>query len=75
MALVLAKIESSNIESFGYEVQNSLLGISFKSGGLYFYFGVPKNIFEALQQANSKGSYFSQNIKDRYQFTKVELVK
>lgn len=63
--------QSSNIASFGYDETGSTLIISFKSGGTYSYSGVPLSIFEQMQLASSKGTFFANNIKGRYPYSKI----
>lgn len=65
----MIRVQSSNISSIGYE--NGTLRISFNSGGLYSYSGVPESVYTSLMSASSHGSYFAQHIKDRYPFTKL----
>ncbi len=64
-------VSSSNIRSVGYEVEAQMLELEFHSGGVYRYSGVPEVIYRGLIRAASKGSYFHQNIKDRYSFIRV----
>lgn len=60
---------SSCIASVGYE--NSTLEIAFVDGDLYQYLNVLKYIYLGLMSATSKGQYFNNYIKDRYQMKKV----
>lgn len=65
-------VQSSNIASVGYELSTSTLEIEFKSGGIYQYSGVPQDIYEGLMNAESKGGYFHQNIKNGgYPYKKI----
>ena len=64
-------VSSSNIRSVGYEVETQKLELEFHGGGGYRYSGVPEAIYQGLMRAASKGSYFHQNIKDRYPFIRV----
>jgi hypothetical protein len=73
MKLVLAKVESSNIESLGYNSDTAILAVKFLNSGTYLYAGVPLEIAAPmLTQAFSVGSYFAQNIKGRYKYCKLE---
>ncbi len=56
-------IESSNLESVGYDEKKQILEIEFNHGGVYQYFDVPQDIFDELMDAGSHGSYFYHNIK------------
>lgn len=64
-------VQSSNIDSIGYDKENLTLEIEFEHGGVYQYNGVPENEYNNLMSANSIGSYFAQNIKNNYQCQKV----
>lgn len=58
------KVESSNLESVGYQAPSMILEIEFKNGGIYQYFNVPESIFIDLMNASSHGSYFHANIRN-----------
>lgn len=73
MNVVMAKTESSNIDSVGYDRDFHLLAVQFKSTGLYLYHGVPAEIAAEMESAESKGKYFNENIKTRYNFTKLQV--
>lgn len=61
-------VDSSNIEAIGYE--DGELHVQFISGGHYIYHGVPRQVFDDLMNAPSKGSFLNREIKNVYQFTK-----
>jgi len=63
-------VESSSIDSIGYE--NEVLEVRFRNGGLYRYFLVPELMYELLMQAPSKGRFFNQNIRSRYEGVRLE---
>lgn len=62
-------VNSSNIKSIGYD--SGSLEVEFHSGGIYQYRNVPEPIYNAFMRASSKGSFFDQNIKDKYLTTKI----
>ena len=64
-------VTSSNIASVGYEAETMTLEIEFNNGRVYQYQGVPQEVYEALIQAGSKGSYFNANIKNSYSCTRL----
>jgi hypothetical protein len=64
-------VRSSNLKSVGYDDTNQILEIEFHHGGVYQYFGVSENVYDELMSANSKGSYFSSNIKNFYRTQKL----
>lgn len=64
-------VNSSNLESAGYDSNVNVLEIEFKRGAIYHYFDVPENVFHELINASSVGSYFNHNIRDVYQCQKI----
>ena len=64
-------VESSNLASIGYDAENEILEVEFNHGGVYQYFDVPKEEYEALMNADSLGSYFYHNIRDVYEYEKL----
>lgn len=77
-------VESSNIESVIW-VQNSqrskwgTLGIKFKvkrkspGNWVYLYKNVERDVFDSFLLAESKGKFFTENIRDNYQTSKILL--
>lgn len=68
-------VESKSIASIGFRSELRVLEVEFRSGALYRYFSVPRSIFEALQKAESKGRYFSQSIRGKFEFKRLADVK
>ncbi len=64
-------VVSSEMSSVGYHPPSGILEIEFKSGAIYQYFIVPKKIYDGLIVAESKGSFFAQNIRDRFVYSRV----
>jgi len=63
-------VDSSNIEAIGYDDDAQELHVQFLGGGNYIYYDVPRNIFDELMNASSKGSFLNREVKSVYQFTK-----
>ncbi|HYK76861.1 MAG TPA: KTSC domain-containing protein [Daejeonella sp.] len=61
---------SSVIAHFSYSPLTSILEITFVSGKVYYYQHVPPEIYKKLKTADSKGRYFNEYIKDKYEFKK-----
>ncbi|MGR3790070.1 hypothetical protein BWK60_12415 [Flavobacterium covae] len=59
-------VRSSVISAIGYDSENSVLYVKFKSGMLYKYHRVPEYVFKDFLNARSKGSFFSLRIRDEY---------
>jgi len=64
-------VQSSNLASVGYDPQSLTLEIEFINGGIYQYFGVPQETYEGLMNAGSKGSYFHNQIKNVYSYSRI----
>ena len=64
-------VSSTNIKSVGYDEQNKILEVEFKSGWVYQYYSVPLEIYDALMNAPSHGRYFHQFIKDKFSTKRV----
>lgn len=56
-------VSSSNLAAVGYDEESSTLRVEFLNGTSYEYYNVPKEVFEDLLNAGSKGQYFNANIK------------
>ena len=65
------KVSSTNIESVGYNEDKRILEILFRGSGVYIYFDVSKNVYQELISANSVGTYFHQNILNKFKYEKV----
>ena len=63
-------VESSNIEAIGYDDDTQELHVQFLPSGHYIYSDVPREMFDNLMNAPSKGSFLNREVKGVYQFTK-----
>lgn len=57
---------SSSIAFIGYDSPSNILRISFRNGGTYDYHGVSDDIAKQFLSAPSKGGYYAQFIKGRF---------
>ncbi len=62
-------VSSSNLSAVGYE--NGTLYVSFNSGSMYSYSGVPESVYNNLMSASSKGSYFATYIRKSYPYRRI----
>lgn len=69
--IVHESVDSTSIESIGFHARRKLLEVKFRAGVTYRYSGVPKSVFIAFRKADSKGRFFSQQIRGRYDFLRV----
>ena len=61
-------VESTALETVGYDEARELLQVEFCSQAIYHYFGVPAAVHQGLLGAPSKGRYFNQAIRGRFRF-------
>lgn len=64
-------VSSSNVATVGYDSETQTLEIEFNNGGVYQYFDVSQDIYEALISADSVGKYLNANIKGYYRYARV----
>ena len=63
----MQSVNSSAISKVGYDESTQQMKIRFKQGKVYDFCRVPKHIFQGLLAASSKGTYYNNHIRDRYQ--------
>jgi len=61
---------SSNIAKAEYDPILEALQITFRSGGVYAYVGVPKRVFRDMCMSESAGRFFVERIKNEFDFMK-----
>ena len=59
-------VESSVMSFVKYDDGASELDITFTSGKTYRYLHVPPEVYDALLDAESKGEFFNESIKDDF---------
>ena len=71
--IVRQKVESSQIESVGYDEKNKTLEVEFKNGGaVYQYYIVDSATYEEMLAAESKGKFLGQKIKGNFAYMKID---
>lgn len=70
--LITKKVESSNIASVGYDQTKKSLFVNFKNGSEYRYNDVPEDVFEELIGSESVGAFLNKQIKNIYEYEKIE---
>lgn len=63
-------VDSSNINSIGYDENSSILEIEFKNS-LYQYFDVPAYVYDELMSSDSKGKYLNVNVKGKFHYEQI----
>jgi hypothetical protein len=64
-------LNSSLLQSAGYQDQLTRLELEFRDGAVYHYFDVSPQTFQELLQAPSKGAYFNASIRYRFACCKI----
>jgi hypothetical protein len=64
-------VSSSCLKSVGHDAQRRVLELEFTNQGLYQYLNVPAEEHQALLDAESLGTYFNEEIKNRYRFLMI----
>jgi hypothetical protein len=64
----MTRVDSSAIDAIGYDDAAHTLTIRFSSGEVYAYYGVPPAVFDTMRSAPSKGQFFSDHVRDRYDY-------
>lgn len=67
----MVPVESSNVESIGYDENEQILYVRFLTGATYIYKGVNEYEFNGLLTAPSVGSYLHRNIKNNYPYERI----
>lgn len=60
-------VYSKAITAIGYDAGTKQMRIRFQQGHSYDFYNVPLSIHNGLISAVSKGAYYNQHIRDRYQ--------
>ncbi|HBD20260.1 MAG TPA: KTSC domain-containing protein [Arenimonas sp.] len=63
----MIQVRSSAISAVGYDPSTMRMKIRFAQGDTYDFCRVPAHIFQGLLNARSKGTYYNDHIRDRYQ--------
>jgi hypothetical protein len=64
-------LESTAISEIDYDAERTKLLVRFRSGEAYVYVGVPGEVYRSFVEADSKGRFFQQQIRDRYPFNRL----
>lgn len=67
----LPRVKSSMMTAIDYDDDRRELDITFVGGKTYRYFEVPSDIYDGLLDAESKGAFFNEHIKDRFEYREV----
>ena len=65
------QVESAAITDISYDERAEKLFVRFNSGERYLYVGVPPTVHRSFAEADSKGRFFHQEIRDCYPYNRL----
>jgi KTSC domain len=68
----MPRMQSSVMTNVDYDEDAAELDVTFVSGKIYRYFGVPLATYVDLLDAESHGAFFNESIKDVFPFVEVK---
>lgn len=60
----LKPVKSSNFKALGHDKETEELHIEFQGGSVFAYDGISEELYLALMDAESKGKFFHEKIKN-----------
>lgn len=64
--MLRSEVKSSVIESLGYSPEHKRLEVEFRNGRVYQFADIPMSLWQMLADADSKGAFFNQRIRNRF---------
>lgn len=64
-------VQSRLLASMAYEQNPTILLLEFRDGTIYQYFQVPRQTYQDLLQADSKGAYFNRHIRSVFRCVRL----
>lgn len=64
-------LNSTTLKAAAYQHHPEVLELEFCSGAVYHYLGVCASIYQQLLEAESKGRYYNQHIRNHFAFTNI----
>lgn len=62
----------SVLTTVSYDAKGHSMTVVFANGYAYEYTAVPKSVFEGLSAAKSRGRFFTENIRGKFDFHRVQ---
>ena len=66
MSQTTVQLQSTALRSATYDDEREQLSLTFASGEVFDFEGIPQDVFDGLRNATSPGRYYHQFIKDQY---------
>ena len=65
-------MQSSNVAEAGYDGDEMVLYVRFLKGALYYYEGVPPDVWDQFISTDSAGKFIHTHLKGRYPYGRIE---
>lgn len=72
LLIEMQEVNSSYLKKVGYDKKERIFQVEFNTGGIYQYYSVPHVLYEKFVKASSKGKNFINNIRDNFQYQKMQ---
>lgn len=69
--MVMKPVNSSKIDSIGFDSSAMILRVKFIKDGVHEYYGVPERVVNEFIDAPSKGIFFKRFIKDKFRYVRI----
>ncbi len=66
------RVLSQLLKAIGYDANSKTLEVQFRNGGIFQYFAVPVTVYDRLIHADSKGRFFSTQVRPHFKFRRLE---
>ncbi|HRD27498.1 MAG TPA: KTSC domain-containing protein [Caulobacter sp.] len=66
------RVESAAISDIRYDDDRGKLFVRFVDGDEYVYVGVPGEVHRSFVEADSKGRFFAEQIRDRFPYNRLD---
>lgn len=72
--LIRTRLDSDSLATVTYDSSDGALEVQFRrTGHFYRYFDVPRDVYDALMDAESKGAFLNQVIKPAFECVRVDI--
>ena len=68
-------IDSKMLPSVAYDTHKQILYLRFRTGEVYRYFDFPGEAYQAFLNAESRGKYFLENIRDQFRYERMAKLR
>lgn len=71
--IVFQPVESSLISRAGYDAEAQIMAVHMvENSNIFYYKGVPQAIYDGFVAAESKGAYYNENVKGKFEAALVQ---